>query len=106
MAEVEPVRRPRLWIRTPLIPGATATRDNLLGLGAFIAQHLDGLVERWELCAFNNLCRDKYRRLDLDWAFEEMPLFGQEELHAFEQCAKQSGVHPGIVIATGATTVD
>jgi pyruvate formate lyase activating enzyme len=36
----------RLWLRTPLIPGATATRENLLGLGAFIARHLDGLVER------------------------------------------------------------
>ncbi|GAI16231.1 unnamed protein product, partial [marine sediment metagenome] len=46
-----------LWIRTPLIPGATASCDNITGIGAFIAQNLAGIVQRWELCAFNNLCR-------------------------------------------------
>jgi pyruvate formate lyase activating enzyme len=96
----------RFWIRTPLIPGATATRDNMAGLGAFIARNLDGLVERWELCAFNNLCRDKYRRLGLEWRFGDTPLLTQEELHAFEECARASGVDPDIVIATGATRSD
>jgi pyruvate formate lyase activating enzyme len=93
----------RLWLRTPLIPGATATRENLLGLGALIARHLDGLVERWELCAFNNLCRDKYRRLGLDWCFGDTPLLSAAELNEFEAWARQSGVEPGIVVATGAT---
>ena len=31
-------------------------------------------MERWELCAFNNLCRDKYGRLGLEWAFADTPL--------------------------------
>jgi pyruvate formate lyase activating enzyme len=93
----------RLWIRTPLIPGATARRENLLGLGAFIARHLDGLVERWELCAFNNLCRDKYRRLGMDWRFRETPLLAAEELGELEAWARQSGVDPAAVTATGAT---
>jgi len=96
----------RLWIRTPLIPGATATEANLRGLGAFIAQNLDGLVERWELCAFNNLCRDKYRRLDLRWRFDETPLLTAGVLSGFERLAKNTGVDPGIVIATGATRAD
>jgi len=98
-----PSRRPRLWIRTPLIPGATATRENLLGLGRYIARHLDGLVERWELCAFNNLCRDKYRRLGIAWQYEQTPLLTAEELRAFETWAEDSGIGPGIVMATGAT---
>ena len=93
----------RLWIRTPLIPGATATRENLLGLGAFISENLDGLVERWELCAFNNLCRDKYRRLEMPWRFGETPLLLPEDLDALESWAMQSSVEPGIVIATGPT---
>jgi pyruvate formate lyase activating enzyme len=101
MAERAPEMR--LWIRTPLIPGATARRENLLGLGAFIARHLDGLVERWELCAFNNLCRDKYRRLGIDWPFRETPLLAPEELSELEAWARQSGVDPAIVLATGAT---
>ncbi len=92
-----------LWIRTPLIPGTTATEENIRGLGAYISQVLDGLPERWELCAFNNLCRDKYRRLGIDWTYKDVPLLSEEELSAFETCARQSGVDPDIVIATGAT---
>jgi pyruvate formate lyase activating enzyme len=48
-----------LWVRTPLIPGATAREENIAAAGAFLAD-LPGKVSRWELCAFNNLCRDKY----------------------------------------------
>lgn len=99
---VERAPHVRLWIRTPLIPGATATRENLLGLGAFIAAHLDGVVERWELCAFNNLCRDKYRRLGLSWPFAETPLLTAEELAAAVTWARESGVAPELVVATGA----
>jgi pyruvate formate lyase activating enzyme len=93
----------RLWVRTPLIPGATATRENLLGLGTFIADNLGDLVERWELCAFNNLCRDKYRRLGMEWQFGETALLAAEDLHAFEEWARRSGVDPSIVLATGTT---
>ena len=93
----------RLWIRTPLIPGATATEENLLGLGGFMAEQLGDLVERWELCAFNNLCRDKYRRLGIPWRFGETPLLAAETLGSLEAWARQSGVEPDIVIATGAT---
>ena len=96
----------RLWIRTPLIPGATATRENLEGLGAWLAAHLDGLVERWELCAFNNLCRDKYRRLGLEWQFATTPLLGGAELSYWAEVACQSGVRPEIVVAGGATRPD
>ncbi|MBN1878034.1 MAG: glycyl-radical enzyme activating protein [Anaerolineae bacterium] len=93
----------KLWIRTPLIPGATATGENLTHIGAFIAANLDGWVQRWELCAFNNLCRDKYRRLGLTWPFAGMPLMTAGELSALETVAKASGVPPDSVLATGAT---
>jgi pyruvate formate lyase activating enzyme len=92
-----------LWIRTPLIPGATASRENLLGLGRFLAEHLDGLVERWELCAFNNLCRDKYRRLGMDWRYGQTPLLTAETVGRLATWARESGVDPRIVMATGAT---
>jgi pyruvate formate lyase activating enzyme len=95
----------RLWIRTPLIPAATARRENLEGIGAFLANNLDGLVERWELCAFNNLCRDKYRRLDMDWAYASTSLLTKEELAELESWAKGSGVDPHIVVTSGVTGV-
>jgi pyruvate formate lyase activating enzyme len=91
----------RLWIRTPLIPGATADPNNLAGIGAFLTEHLPDLVERWELCAFNNLCRDKYRRLGMEWAYASTPLMGVE---ALEQCARwaaSSGFERGRVSVTG-----
>lgn len=95
-----------LWIRTPLIPEATATRDNITSLGIFIAKNLAGIVKRWELCAFNNLCRDKYRRLGIAWQYASMPLMTKDTVRELEQCARLSGVDPEIVSATGATKME
>lgn len=95
-----------LWIRTPLIPGATDTRDNIASLGTFIARNLPGIVDRWELCAFNNLCRDKYRRLGIAWQYACTPLMTKDAVRELEECAKSSGVNPEIVVATGPTRVE
>jgi pyruvate formate lyase activating enzyme len=92
-----------LWIRTPLIPGATDAPENLRALGQVIAAHLDGSVARWELCAFNNLCRDQYARLGLEWAYATTPLMSAAELAACGEAARSSGVRPEIVSTTGAT---
>jgi pyruvate formate lyase activating enzyme len=93
----------KLWIRTPLIPGTTATYDNLTALGYYLSNELTAGVERWELCAFNNLCRDQYIRLGLEWAYAETPLMTADELAGCEQVAKTACNHPEIVHATGAT---
>jgi len=93
----------KLWIRTPLIPGATASDQNIASLGRFIAENLDETVSRWELCAFNNLCRDQYLRLNLDWAYAQTPLMTRAELAHWEEIARNSGVRNEIVLATGAT---
>jgi pyruvate formate lyase activating enzyme len=93
----------KLWIRTPLIPGATARSENLSAMGRWLAEHLDDIVERWELCAFNNLCRSKYERLGLSWKYGDTPLLTKPELADLEQQAMASGVQPSIVIATGMT---
>ncbi len=96
---------PALWIRTPLIPGATATAENLAGLGAFIGRYLGGAVQRWELCTFNNLCRDKYHRLGMYWRYADTLLMQEDERDALVQIARGSGVDPTIVVATGATAL-
>ena len=90
----------KLWIRTPLISGATLSEENISAIGSFMAG-LDGCVERWELCAFNNLCRDKYRRLDMAWAYGNDPLLAQAELEQALEWACGSGVNPQIVSVTG-----
>lgn len=95
-----------LWVRTPLIPEATATCDNITSLGAFIAKNLPGIVERWELCVFNNLCRDKYRRLGIAWRYASTPLMTKDTVRELEQCARLSGVNPELVSATGTTKAE
>jgi pyruvate formate lyase activating enzyme len=94
----------RLWIRTPLIPGITTDEDNLAAIAVHLDKNLNGLVERWELCAFNNLCRDKYRRLGMPWYFDETPLMPQAMLDRCEMAAKISSIDPARILVTGAAS--
>jgi pyruvate formate lyase activating enzyme len=96
----------QLWIRTPIIPHATATDENVRGIGTFIAANLNGRVNRWELCAFNNLCRDKYLRLDLDWAYKECELLSKPVMEEMAAIARSSGVDPEIVFWSGSTKLE
>ncbi|MCP4575464.1 MAG: glycyl-radical enzyme activating protein [Deltaproteobacteria bacterium] len=95
-----------LWIRTPIIPDATATDENIRGIGKFIAENLCGLVKRWELCAFNNLCKDKYSRLDLSWAYRNCALFSKLQMEKMAAVAGNSGVDPSIVLWSGSTKLE
>ncbi len=95
-----------LWIRTPLIPGATSGDENLSAIGEYLTRTLDGTLTRWELCAFNNLCRDQYTRLGLKWAYASTPLIRPEELAHCEQTARACGLPAERIHATGATRVD
>jgi pyruvate formate lyase activating enzyme len=99
-------KTPRLWIRTPLVPGATATEENLRAIGAHIAEHLGANVERWELCAFNNLCREQYRRLAVEWDYASAPLMSRDELDRAASFARASGVDPSRVFVTGAARAE
>ncbi len=93
----------RLWIRTPLIPGATATDPNLLAIGRFIQAHLSDVVGRWELCAFNRLCTRQYQRLGLEWSYADVPLLTGEELEHFHRSARSVLSDPNLVVPVGAT---
>jgi pyruvate formate lyase activating enzyme len=95
-----------LWIRTPIIPDTTERNDNILGIGNFIASHLDKTIGRWELCSFNNLCRDKYLRLDLDWPFMDIPLMRKSRMEELVSIARKSGADPDIVCWTGPTRLE
>lgn len=78
----------RLWIRTPIIPGATDSVENIRAIGERI--NAIGGAERWELCAFNNLCSDKYKRLDIDWAFKDTPLVSKRHMQELLEAAKST----------------
>lgn len=91
----------QLWIRTPLIPQATATQANLQAIAAFLTEFED-VIERWELCAFNNLCHDKYARLGMHWEYADRPLMTQAELNECQTWARTIYRKPQIVNVTGA----
>lgn len=102
-------RQPRqvdLWIRTPLIPEATDTDDNLAAIGGLLSEHFSASISRWELCAFNNLCRDQYTRLGLEWSYASTPLMSPAEVRHCEQVARSAFIYPERVLATGATRLD
>ena len=91
----------RLWIRTPIIPQITDTQENVLYIGKFIAEYLQPNVDRWELLAFNNLCMDKYERLDMEWKLKDIALIEQKKMQGLYEVARGSGVNPDIVLWTG-----
>jgi len=95
----------KLWIRTPLIPDATDLPLNLFAIGSFLASELDDTIERWELCAFNNLCRDKYRRLGMQWQYDQTQLYTQSQLDERYMWAQVSPFQSEKIIITGATRV-
>ena len=53
-------------IRTPLIPGITDDTESILAIGHFIEKSLPK-VTNWELCLFNDLCEDKYNKMNRKW---------------------------------------
>lgn len=90
-----------LWIRTPLIPGATATEENLAAIGAYIRANLADVVDRWELCAFNRACVSKYRKMGLTWMYENQPLMAQAEVDRLRDAAISAGVSPQRLVVSG-----
>lgn len=70
--------RTRLWIRTPLVPGATADAAVISAIGRHLRAEAGDAVERWELCAFNPSCRGKYHRLAMPWNFADQGLMDED----------------------------
>ena len=77
----------RIWVRTPVIPGATDTDENIRGIASVVRCR----VEKWELCAFNNLCGDKYERLGEKWMFSDAALMTKERMDELVSIAKSAG---------------
>lgn len=89
LAEIRRTSRPDLglWVRTPIIPEATDDEENIRALARIVRNRAD----RWELCAFNNLCSDKYERLYKDWTFREIGLIHREKMELLVAAALDEG---------------
>jgi len=60
-------------------------------------------ITRWELCAFKNLCSEKYRRLDREWKYRDALLIEKKNMEILRNAAVEAGMNPHKVIGTGAT---
>lgn len=93
------------WIRTPLIPGASASEENLRNIAAFIVNQLGVRnVARWELCAFNNSCSSKYHRLGKPWDFAGNRALRRAEALSLRQTAERAGFPSEKLFVTGILT--
>ena len=90
-----------VWVRTPLIPHATATPENLTAIAMLLKPLLGKEVERWEICAFNSSCGKKYRKLEQDWFFAKESSMKRTDAEALRKSALSTGLDPSRVVLTG-----
>ncbi len=91
----------KLWIRTPLIPRATATVENITAISNFIVENFQDCLELWELCAFNNACITKYKRLGKEWLYSNEKLISKVQGDELKACAINAGINKDCVFVTG-----
>jgi pyruvate formate lyase activating enzyme len=99
-------RKPSLtvWVRTPLIPGYTDDDENVSAIGAYLGGAAEEDVERWELCCFNNLCVDKYQKLQIPWALAGQGLLPAARADAIRESAHKSGFPSEKIVISGITS--
>jgi len=98
--------KPLLWIRTPLIPGATATEDNIGRIADFITGNILDVIERWELCAFNPACAIKYNKMQKPWMYEGVGAMKRGETDILQRIALSRGIPETKLIVSGIITQD
>jgi len=91
----------RLWIRTPLIPNATANEQNIRDIGRFLQQEIPDAFERWELCAFNGACESKYRKFNRAWPFSGLAPLQEAEIDAFRNIILAEKIPPEKIVFSG-----
>ena len=81
----------RVVVRTPLIPGMTATEENIAAIAAYLAG-INAAVQ-YELLNYNPLAAAKYPLVDRDFCFDENPRrFTMAEMEAFADIARAQGL--------------
>ncbi|NIA13939.1 MAG: glycyl-radical enzyme activating protein [Nitrospiraceae bacterium] len=79
-----------LWVRTPVVPGYTATENEIAGVARFVAEALPH-AERHDLLAYSNLCTAKYAQLGRPFALDGVPLLFPETMERLCEVARASG---------------
>lgn len=78
-----------ILVRTPLIPGYTATEDNIRAIARYLVS-VDPQV-KYELLNFNPLCRSKYVALEQEYPVEGAAL-SPRQMESFHEVLRQESV--------------
>ena len=84
-------KRDKVVIRTPMIPGYTATEENIAAIAAFISAIYSGV--HYELLNYNPLASAKYHLVGRKYCFRENPArFTKDKMQYFAEIARRQGV--------------
>lgn len=84
-------KRDRVIVRTPMIPGLTAIRDNIVDIAGYISSIYPNVS--YEILNYNPLAEAKYHLINKEFCFEENPkMYKEEQMREFETWARQGGV--------------
>ena len=78
-------------VRTPLIPGITATTENICAIAGFLSSLSN--VHAYELLNFNPLGQPKYEALGLCYSFSGQKPLPKAQIHALAQAAQGFGIN-------------
>ena len=91
----------KIWIRTPLIPEATVVEDNIKSLANYLKPFLGKEIEGWELCAFNNICVNKYEKLGIEWLYKNTDICTQEMVDGVYKIMDEVGLNKEQIVVSG-----
>lgn len=88
---LESEKKDRVIIRTPMIPGLTAYRDNITEVAGYISR-IDPDVS-YEILNYNPLAEAKYHLIGKEFCFAENPkMYSKSQMREFKSWARQGGV--------------
>ena len=93
---LESEKKDAVIIRTPMIPGMTATKENIEAVGRWIS----GIYPEvsYEILNYNPLAESKYHLIDQEYCFKDNPkLYTKEQMAEFRSWAEQGGVKHVII---------
>ncbi len=83
--------REKAVVRTPLIPGYTAVRENLEQIASFLVGIFPDV--KYELLNYNPLAEAKYHLVDREYCFKDNPkLYTKDEMEAFGEIVRTKGI--------------
>lgn len=83
-------------VRTPMIPGITATKENIQGIAQFLSEIYPDVS--YEILNYNPLAEAKYHLVDREYCFKENPkLYSAEKMQQFGKWAEEAGIKHVII---------